>query len=370
MKNTFCILLAFFVALALPLSAQEFVGIEFGVEVTTTAGGSNYLVMGARDGCTSGVDPQYQEFELPPLPPTEVFDVRFNSTPGSSSLGTGTIRDFRALPTSDAPFTETYTIGYQAGLDAAGVVISWEELPSRVISGTIEGQDIAGMTEYTTQFNQGSVEIKLTMSNKPLEFSVTPASISLQSTLTTPSPVVEVELICVNDKDAAWEVIVDVPWLLVTPYSGNGDDTLTVQLNPPFLPDGNYNTEITVRARVQDISVTIPVTLSVVDVEHIPLAASIELGQNYPNPFGLLSESASMTTVIPLTISQEALHSEVVLAVYDMYGRLVLDLSDEVLMEPGPQQLQFNAGDLPAGMYWYKLTHAGQSSTRTMLLLK
>jgi hypothetical protein len=366
MKNTICILLAFFCMLTLPVTAQEYVGIAFGVTVSTTTGGSQYLVMGVREGCTKNIDPTYQEFELPPVPPAEVFDARMSSTPGSSSLGTGSTRDYRALPTTDNPFTETYTIAYQAGLNASNVTVTWQDLQSRIISGTIEGQDIASSTEYTTQFNQGTVTIVLTMTNKPMTFKVTPSPVVLHATPQETQPYAEVSIICENDKNTPWEVLTDTEWLSVSPGNGIGDDTIMVSLGDPFIADGNYNGEFTVRARIQDISVTIPVILDVsVGVDDVPAAAEIILGQNFPNPFG---SALGFKTTIPLQLHGAA--GAVTLKIHDVYGRCVADLTNLVTGTTGAQQIEFDASGLPAGIYWYKLSIGDVTQSRTMLLVK
>ncbi len=96
-----------------------------------------------------------------------------------------------------------------------------------------------------------------------------------------------------------------------------------------------------------------------------PLAFS--LAQNYPNPF-------NPSTVIRYTIGRTGdgrasgpIHTR--LHVFDVLGRLVRTLVDEP-KEPGDHALSFNAGQLASGVYFYRLTAAGYSETRTMMLLR
>jgi endo-1,4-beta-xylanase len=89
------------------------------------------------------------------------------------------------------------------------------------------------------------------------------------------------------------------------------------------------------------------------------LPSNYELSQNYPNPF-------NPTTTIKYSIVKE---SNVKLKIYDMLGRLVQTLVD------GPQasgnySIEFNAGKLSSGIYFYALTTGEFSQTKKMLLMK
>jgi hypothetical protein len=83
------------------------------------------------------------------------------------------------------------------------------------------------------------------------------------------------------------------------------------------------------------------------------------LKQNYPNPFNPRT-----------TIGYEvAAAGPVSLEVFDVLGRAV-----EVLVEgwrpAGRYAIAFEAGDLPGGLYFYRLRAGGREQTRSMLLLK
>ena len=84
-----------------------------------------------------------------------------------------------------------------------------------------------------------------------------------------------------------------------------------------------------------------------------------ELMQNYPNPF-------NATTEIRFDLPKAA---QVNLAVYDLLGRQVAVLSNERL-SAGTHSISFNGGDLPSGIYFYRLQAAQAVQTRKMILLK
>ncbi len=70
------------------------------------------------------------------------------------------------------------------------------------------------------------------------------------------------------------------------------------------------------------------------------------LYQNYPNPF-------NPTTTISFLLADPAY---VTLTVYDVLGRQVAVLADHQIMDAGTQEIDFNAGALSSGVYFYKLT--------------
>lgn len=83
------------------------------------------------------------------------------------------------------------------------------------------------------------------------------------------------------------------------------------------------------------------------------------LENNYPNPF-------NPSTTIRYSIPSG---SNVSLKVFDMLGREVTTLISENL-PAGTHQLEFNAGSLSSGVYFYRLTAGNFSQTKKMLLAK
>lgn len=83
------------------------------------------------------------------------------------------------------------------------------------------------------------------------------------------------------------------------------------------------------------------------------------LMQNYPNPF-------NPATDIAFSLQRPV---NVVLKVFDVLGNEVAELINEQRMA-GEYHQSFNAGCLPSGVYFYKLTAGNFSETKKMLLLK
>ena len=83
------------------------------------------------------------------------------------------------------------------------------------------------------------------------------------------------------------------------------------------------------------------------------------LAQNYPNPFN------------PNTAIEFALlnNSDVTLKVFDMTGREIATLVDGYL-NTGKYRIDFNAAELPAGIYLYRLENKNMVLTKKMVFLK
>jgi hypothetical protein len=83
------------------------------------------------------------------------------------------------------------------------------------------------------------------------------------------------------------------------------------------------------------------------------------LSPNYPNPF-------NSSTKILLKLSSEGIVS---LNIYDVLGREVATLVDEY-REAGSYELEFDASNLPSGMYIYRLQSGSYSDVKKMILSK
>jgi hypothetical protein len=131
--------------------------------------------------------------------------------------------------------------------------------------------------------------------------------------------------------------------------------TLSGFLNPaanqngPALALGVYNVKLT------------PTTEVTAREEIAP--AAFELKQNYPNPF-------NPVTSIQFSVGANGGSPEQVsLKVYDMNGREVATLVNE-LKPAGVHRVEFEAKDLPSGVYFYQLRAGEFVATRKLLLLR
>ncbi len=132
------------------------------------------------------------------------------------------------------------------------------------------------------------------------------------------------------------------------------------------MPDFAESDELEVRDE-EYISIYID-NIILSDSEEPPMATSAEqdevpvqmaLKQNYPNPF-------NPTTNITFELNNA---QQVTLNVYNVQGQLITTLVDGH-RGAGQHEITFNAGDLPSGMYFYRMQTSERSITRAMSLVK
>ena len=90
-----------------------------------------------------------------------------------------------------------------------------------------------------------------------------------------------------------------------------------------------------------------------------PVPYKFELAQNYPNPF-------NPSTIIKFSVPSEG---QVILKIYDMLGREVRTLLNDE-KAPGNYSVNFIAGNLPSGVYLYKLTAGNYTDVKKLILIK
>ncbi len=99
---------------------------------------------------------------------------------------------------------------------------------------------------------------------------------------------------------------------------------------------------------------------SIVKVETSAVPNVFALDQNYPNPF-------NPSTTISFTVDKEGFAN---LTVYSINGEMITTLFNENAKPGQRYNLQFNASDLPSGIYFYRLTQDNSVVTRKLTLLK
>ncbi|MCC5927048.1 MAG: T9SS type A sorting domain-containing protein [Bacteroidetes bacterium] len=103
-----------------------------------------------------------------------------------------------------------------------------------------------------------------------------------------------------------------------------------------------------------------PLERSTTNVEQIAeVPAGFSLEQNFPNPF-------NPTTNIEFSIPQS---SSVTLEVFNMQGQSVATLVDGML-GAGTHRVNFNAANLPSGMYMYRIQAGSFTQVNKMMLVK
>ncbi len=93
---------------------------------------------------------------------------------------------------------------------------------------------------------------------------------------------------------------------------------------------------------------------------------SFVLEQNYPNPF---NPSTKIKYSIPSYLGNTKSATIVQLKIYDLFGREISTLVNEFKV-PGNYEVEFNAGLIASGVYFYKFQAGSFFQTKKMILMK
>ena len=132
-------------------------------------------------------------------------------------------------------------------------------------------------------------------------------------------------------------------------------DKIVLRTDPNFTPMGYGPAESPRDGGETIIANALPAANIV--VENIPTAYGLE--PSYPNPF------TGVTTIPFATPADGAVR----LTVYDVLGRKVATLVDDV-MTAGNHEVSWNASDLPSGMYFVRLTAGAFVATQRVSLIR
>ncbi len=148
----------------------------------------------------------------------------------------------------------------------------------------------------------------------------------------------------------------------VKTYTGNQDSITLNYSVTANVPQQTYTISVT-GAESGPRTHTRSFTLQVVTGIH-PISGEIpnsfSLKQNYPNPF-------NPTTNINFGLPKQ---SVVTLKVYDMLGREVATLVNGESLNAGNYNYDFNASNIPSGIYFYKISTSDFSDVKKMILIK
>ena len=147
-------------------------------------------------------------------------------------------------------------------------------------------------------------------------------------------------------------------------FSGDSINVTNLQASISLNP-GEFHIYTSVKLPLPDMSITTGIK------DSQPIAVKLfKLEQNYPNPF-------NPTTTIRYSIANvetghaPSLHTQVTLKIYDILGREITTLVNE-LKPAGNYEVSFDAAkfNLASGVYFYQLRTGNFVESRKMLYLK
>ena len=211
--------------------------------------------------------------------------------------------------------------------------------------------------------------------NQPYYHKMSRLSLGTLATLAELAEIVPVELISFTATTNGREVILN--WSTATELNNQGFEIQRSTEEKQFFPIGFVNGHGTITEpqnysfadkyldngkyfyRLKQIDYDgIFENSDVVEVEWRTFSSYL-LEQNYPNPF-------NPTTTIGFGVQNKSI---VRITVLNAIGEEVAILLNEEI-EPGYHQVEFNAANLPSGIYFYRLQAGSFVQTRKMILLK
>ncbi|MGA9294250.1 MAG: aryl-sulfate sulfotransferase [Ignavibacteriaceae bacterium] len=263
--------------------------------------------------------------------------------------------------------TFSQAMGSMQRLDNQNVIIGWGW--TNVPPAITEVKDDGTLTFYM-QWSNNMVNYRVykypwktnifTTRPDSLSFGYVPLGDSLiQSFAVVNNSDQEIEINGLLNRDSSYQVNDSLPILIAAKDSA----VLDVKFKPdagPNHPDVLYiqwNKKDERVARMVKLTGTTDSVATDVKINQKKLEFS--LAQSYPNPF-------NPSTKIRFTIPNEG---KVTLKVYDILGHEIRTLINSDL-KPGNYHINFNAEDLPSGVYLYNLRVNDYNVTKKMLLIK
>jgi len=302
-------------------------------------------------------------------------------TPQSALVGTAFATNFRVFvrdsfnnPVPGVTVTWTPPVRGPSGTFEGGVNTAVTDTSGRATSATFTANDTAGSYAVPATVVGVSTPAIFFLTNLPGPTAgITPIAGTPQSTrVNTPFPIRFQVL--VRDSFGNPVFGATVTW---TPPARGASGTFLGGVNTAVTNTSGVATSATFTANDTAGTYTVPATVQGIGATAFflltntadPLSVENQtpnlipdrfaLQQNYPNPFNPTTEIRYQTSEV----------SRVALNVFDMLGRKVATLVDEV-QEAGFKTVKFDAGGLASGVYFYQLKAGGFLSTKRMLIIR
>ncbi len=338
------------------------------------------LTFGLNPNATDGIDASLGEAELPPAPPTGVFDARFVGTNISlSQLGNGTLKDYRK-GSSAFIGEKIHQVQWQNNTGAAKVVLSLA-LPQGTTAkfedffgGVIVNKTISGSDSIVVT-NLAITTLKMTVT-----YNFTPVTPPSVPVLVSPKDSAEINSTNIS---LIWNRSIGAEQYRC---QVSNDEKFTTLLIDSLLADSLYvfHTEQLGEKyfwRVQALNKNSASEFSAARMFKTGTTPSVKkydeltpkeflLEQNYPNPFNPTTViSFSIPAWENLTGLQDLSGLRVSLKIYDALGREVAELVNEI-HSAGNYSVLWNAAENTSGVYFYQLKAGKYTSTKRMTLMK
>jgi len=166
-----------------------------------------------------------------------------------------------------------------------------------------------------------------------------------------------------RNESGGWGHLDDV-WLIVDPDTGSVGQDSTLAIYLTYDPDtmaANLNALLRIHHNAAGTPYELFVSLQVLsaDIRQVGIPTEFVLYQNFPNPFNPVT---SIFFDLPV-------REHVRLEIFNIVGQKVATLVDEPMVA-GYHAVQFDAGNLPSGLYLYRVQAGEWTALKKMMLVK
>lgn len=319
------------------------------------------LKFGLHPDATDGIDQSLGEAELPPMPPTGVFDARFIGDGIGIPIGQGVKKDLRQ-GTFGVNTIKPHRIRYQMGGSGIAITLRWN-FPTGVsvhlfdaINGTIVSTFMEDTGSYVITLASvlTIMNFVVTYGPEPVELShfwsiINSNDVCLKWTTGSEMNNRGFEVQRKNAEVEEWSVISFVNGAV------NSNALQEYQYVDRSVNHGSYN----YRLKQIDLNGNFEYFI-LSEVVNIARPNNFALFQNYPNPF-------NPKTTISFQLPKPGL---VKLTLFDVNGRLVRQLISNEFRSSGIYDYQLDASELSSGTYYYSLESGNVILKKSMVLLK
>lgn len=329
---------------------------NFSIEMSSDTSGNpwrlrvdNRALFGA-----SVVSPEEYEFTI--APETTAYPDNDFSVEVASSQMSGTVTDEYGNPVINSEvyfYSESFTFNRWTTTDMNGVYhlgLMANELP-------VTNLNLTCNDSYDTAFVTANYKFELIDSGEDIVRNFimfrTNSTISGRVTFNGSAPGFTLPIWAANTDSGTAATYTDNDGNFIF-YVSDRISEYFINLN---VPDGFEYDIVTAHAGESNVVVNLTIT----DVPNVNLNVPNEysLGQNYPNPF-------NPKTTISYAIPQTGL---VQIKIFNIIGREIITLVNEQ-KQAGRYNVEFNADELPSGVYLYRLQSGDFVRTEKMVLLK
>lgn len=318
------------------------------------------IKFGIHPDATNGIDNSLGEEELPPPPPSGIFDARFIGDGIGIPIGQGIKKDLRqgVYPSN---MIRIHRIKYQMGFGITAITLRWS-FPTGVsvhmydaVNGSIVNTYLHDTGSYVITF--ASV---LPIMNFDITYGPDPVELNQFWSTTVNNDVYLKWLTGSEMNNRGFEIQrkkdIEEEWSFIGFVAGavNSNELKEYEYADQSLNQGSYN----YRLKQIDLNGNYEYFL-LNEVVNIGRPNKFALFQNYPNPF-------NPTTTISYQLSKPGMAN---LSLYDSQGKLVQVLLNE-FRNAGTYEFELDAGSLSSGVYYYSLLTKDYRETKSLVLMK